>query len=166
MTRGRTIFYSAVSRDNLWISKKEHQALVDGKFLTSLQQRLARYHLVDNTRGEPPMWREDEVKKVILKMKDGVITGEAHLETASSDRGYIADIYGVIEFEDEKGHATRPNRQRPLLGRGSIHETGTQGQISAGGFFRTGRWQRRGGCHSAARFTRLAAGVFSPRRLG
>lgn len=60
----RKIFQSALSRDNLWIGKAEHQELVEGLVPGSLLQRIARFHLVDNTRGEPPMWRESEIRKL------------------------------------------------------------------------------------------------------
>ena len=98
----RKIFNSAVSRDNLWISKREHEALAMEVFPASLQNRIARFHLVDNTRGEPPMWREGEVKKVHLQIDNGTITGKVHLETADGKRGYIADVYGILETADEK----------------------------------------------------------------
>ncbi|MEM7010921.1 MAG: hypothetical protein AAF585_05495, partial [Verrucomicrobiota bacterium] len=49
----RKIFNSSLSRDNLWISRTEHEALARGEVPESLQLRIARFHLVDNTRGEP-----------------------------------------------------------------------------------------------------------------
>src|SRR5947207_560426 len=52
------------AHDHLWIKANEWQALVpkDAKkgqeiaVPANLVYRIARYHLVDNTRGEPPMW--------------------------------------------------------------------------------------------------------------
>ncbi|GIW80103.1 MAG: hypothetical protein KatS3mg105_1910 [Gemmatales bacterium] len=99
------IFQSAVSRDNLWISKAEHETLVRGQIPESLQKRLARFHLVDNTRGEPPMWREDEIRKLNLQLKDGRLTGIVHLETQNGDCGYQAEIYGIVETK--AGQVTR-----------------------------------------------------------
>lgn len=96
----RNIFQSALSRDNLWISKSEHQALVRGQVPTTLQQRIARFHLVDNTRGEPPMWRENEVRELNMTLNDGRLSGRVRLETANGDRGYEAALYGRVEVKD------------------------------------------------------------------
>ena len=100
--RWRRIFQSAVSRDNLWISKKEHQALVDGQVLPSLQQRIARFHLVDNTRGEPPMWSAAEARFIELSLEDGVLSGSANLRTARGDRSYDAQLRGHVEVRDNR----------------------------------------------------------------
>jgi hypothetical protein len=97
----RRIFQTSMSRDNLWVSKAEHQALVRGEFPDSLQQRIARFHLVDNTRGEPPFWNEKDVQKVQFTATSGRLKGEAHLETANHQRGYEATINGIVEVKDE-----------------------------------------------------------------
>jgi len=91
------IFQTALSRDNLWISKSEHQALVRGELPMSLQRRIARFHLVDNTRGEPPMWREQEIRRLDLSLDGGRLTGSVQLRTQNGDRGYDAELYGVVE---------------------------------------------------------------------
>ena len=67
--------------------------------------RLARFHLVDNTRGEPPMWRPVDVKKIDLAIVDGRLTGSAHLKTASGDREFKADLLGFVESSG--GEVTR-----------------------------------------------------------
>ena len=100
--RWRGIFQTAVSRDNLWVSKSEHAALAAGEVPKSLQQRIARFHLVDNTRGEPPMWRPDEIRQLNMKLQDGELTGTVALETSRGDRGYDAQLRGQIEVKDGK----------------------------------------------------------------
>lgn len=95
--RWREIFQSSVSRDNLWVTKFEHDALARGEFPKSLQTRLARFHLVDNTRGEPPMWREREIRKLNIDLSEGTVNGAAHLETDLGDRGYEVRIHGTME---------------------------------------------------------------------
>ncbi len=100
--RWRKIFQSALSRDNFWISKSEHAALVSGQIPQSLQRRMVRYHLVDNTRGEPPMWRENEVRDVQMSIQDGKLTGKVHLETDRGDRGFTAQLKGEVEVRDGK----------------------------------------------------------------
>lgn len=98
----RRMFQSSVSRDNLWVTKSETDSLVQGIFPKSLQQRIARFHLVDNTRGEPPMWKPQSIRELDLKIADGKITGSAHLQTSSKDRGYVAQLLGVIDVSGEQ----------------------------------------------------------------
>ncbi len=86
----------AVSRDNLWITADEIRSIVDGAVPESLRQRIARFHLVDNTRGEPPMWRADEIRQCDLTLADGILQGELHLETADGERGYRAKLRGLV----------------------------------------------------------------------
>ncbi len=99
----RNIFQSALGLDNLWIRKDEHEALLRGNLSKSLLIRLARFHLVDNTRGEPPMWQPEDIRNLDLSITDGrVIKGTVHLETKSGNRGYQAKIVGVIESKGNK----------------------------------------------------------------
>ena len=98
------VYLESLGRDHLWVRKDEAEALAKslaaGTFPTSLAQRLARYHLVDNTRGEPPMWEAAEIKRLELTIRDGQVRGVVHLETRRGDRGYQADIAGIIEVQD------------------------------------------------------------------
>lgn len=94
------IFQAALSRDNLWISANEHKALVWGEIPASLQQRIARFHLVDNARGEPPMWEPKEIRKMELKLANGEVSGVAHLKTGRGDRGYEAELRGAVEVKE------------------------------------------------------------------
>lgn len=98
--RWQQIFRTSTSRDNLWISRSEHEALAQGDVPKSLQRRLARYHLVDNTRGEPPLWREQEVREVEMRLQGSTLTGRVRLETASGDRGYEAELLGEVAIRD------------------------------------------------------------------
>ena len=93
---------SSLGRDNLWIRKDEAEAVAKGELPESVARRIARYHLVDNTRGEPPMWRAEELKTVELRLKDGRISGRARLETADGERGFEGDLLGVVEAKDGK----------------------------------------------------------------
>ena len=98
--RWREIFQNALSRDNLWITEGEHQALVRGELPASLQQRIARFHLVDNTRGEPPMWKREEIVDLEMTLNDGELNGVVHLETGNGNRGYDAEVKGFVEVTD------------------------------------------------------------------
>lgn len=95
--RWRQIFQSALGRDNLWVRKDEHEAILGGELSESLAKRVARFHLIDNTRGEPPMWNPTEIQRLDLEFKDGRITGNVLLETESGDRGYEAELFGLVE---------------------------------------------------------------------
>lgn len=120
------IFASAISRDNLWITSEEKLALQAGNFPDSLAWRIARFHLTDNTRGEPPVWQLGDVRSIEFELekstpdRDGSLSGSAalqtpgartvlasiSLETTNEDRGYVAQIKGSLEF-DEAGELSR-----------------------------------------------------------
>lgn len=112
-------YLQSVGRDHLWLRDDEAKALASGKLPDSAVRRLVRYHLIDNTRGEPPMWRDDEVKKLDLTLRDGKVTGTVRLETKSGDRGYDAEMLGHVEVKD--GKVTRFD----LLVRGQFWGEGT-----------------------------------------
>ncbi|MFO0964151.1 MAG: hypothetical protein U0793_01005 [Gemmataceae bacterium] len=107
-------YLKSLGRDHLWIRKDEADALGKGVLPDSVKQRLVRYHLIDNTRGEPPMCSAAEIKKLELTLRDGVLRGSVHLETKSGERGYRADLLGFVEAKD--GSVTRFD----LLARGEF----------------------------------------------
>jgi hypothetical protein len=94
--RWKRIFQTALSRDNLWISPSEHQALIRSEIPASLQKRIARFHLVDNTRGEPPMWRENEIKSIKMNLTKGRLSGHVKLATSNGSRSYDVVLKGYI----------------------------------------------------------------------
>ena len=104
-----------VATDHLWVKKTELTKLTSpGPSGTSrslppaLAMRIARFHLVDNTRGEPPHWRRDEVRKLELEVsplpdpsnpragKRVRVRGLFHLETKDRLRGYKGELDGFI----------------------------------------------------------------------
>lgn len=97
--RWRQIMQSALGRDNLWITASEHRALADGEVPQTLQQRLARFHLVDNTRGEPPMWKPSDIRELNMRLVDGELKGTVRLTNEDGDRGYEAQLRGKVEVE-------------------------------------------------------------------
>ncbi len=117
--RWRKIFQDTLSRDNLWVTKEEQDALAAGRIPPALQKRIARYHLVDNTRGEPPMWKADEIRSIEFSLKDGRLRGSVHLETASGERGYKVSLLGHVEKKN--GKITRFD----LVARGDFWGEGT-----------------------------------------
>ncbi len=100
--RHEAIMRSAISRDNFWITADEQKVLAAGTIPQAMQSRLLRYHLVDNTRGEPPMWRSGEIRNAGLRLKDGLLTGRVRFATKSGDRTYDAVLRGHLEFKGTK----------------------------------------------------------------
>ena len=100
------LFQSAVSRDNLWITRDEQQQLATGTVPEDLALRIARFHLVDNTRGEPPIWTVKEIHELELKTDGNKLEGKAKLETGSGKRGFDATLRGEFGF-DESGQLNR-----------------------------------------------------------
>jgi hypothetical protein len=117
--RWKKIFQESLSRDNLWVTRDEQDALAAGRVPPALQKRIARYHLVDNTRGEPPMWKADEIRSIEFSLKDGRLSGSVHLETASGERGYKVSLLGHVEKKN--GRVTRFD----LVARGEFWGEGT-----------------------------------------
>jgi hypothetical protein len=99
---GRKEARDVIGRDHLWLRADEAEALARGELPESVKLRLVRFHLIDNTRGEPPLWRADEVKRLDLSLKDGKLRGSVLLETKKGDRGYRADLYGVVTADGGK----------------------------------------------------------------
>jgi hypothetical protein len=95
-------FQNSLGRDVLWVRKDEREALARGELMDSLKKRLAMFNLLDNTRGEPHHWEAAEIKKLEMSLKGGVLSGTVHLETATGDRAYLAEIRGAVEAKDGK----------------------------------------------------------------
>ena len=100
-------FQKSVGMDNLWITADEKQELIkvvreDGEFPSELAYRIARFHLIDNTRGEPPRWDKEQIKSIELKVSDGHISGRTSISTDDSKRGYEAELFGYVEFDGEE----------------------------------------------------------------
>ena len=96
------VFQAALSRDNLWLTRAEHDALRRGELTESLLRRIVRFHLVDNTRGEPPMWEVGEMRECEVTLQDGRMQGSVHLQTADGKRGYRAELLGFVRVTEEK----------------------------------------------------------------
>lgn len=131
----REIFQQSISRDNLWITKIEHQMLVRGEFPKSLQSRIARFHLVDNTRGEPPMWRAEELREIDLKLNQNKLTGQAKLATESGDRTFDVQLSGTLEVKDDKVTRFEIVAQGDFKGEGRYTRGAPKGKFPLAVFF-------------------------------
>jgi hypothetical protein len=112
------------ARDHLWLTKADWQTLV--RFATRpgnrfpmprrLADRLLRFHLVDNTRGEPDFWRPGDVRQAELTWTVEEATpaslrlrldGSALLATVAdpdrAGRGFDVRLLGYLHYDRAKG---------------------------------------------------------------
>ena len=116
------------SRDHLWITADEWRAMVpkDAKvgakvaLPPAVVHRIVRFHLIDNTRGEPPMWTREDVKAaelgatvesaddahVLLKLQGKALLA-AGANVDSSKRGYDAALLGYVRYDRAKDRIDR-----------------------------------------------------------
>jgi hypothetical protein len=118
-----------VGRDHLWVRKDEAEALAQGALPDSLKTRLTRFHLVDNTRCEPPMWRADEVKRLEMTLQDGRLAGTVRLETRSGNRGYQGDLLGFVEVKEGKVVRFDPVVRGQFWGEGTFTRGAPKGKF-------------------------------------
>lgn len=110
---------AATSRDHLWITAAEVKALAPSQSKVgfkyplprSLALRIARYHLIDNIRGEPDLWNPAEVRALDVNLEvKGVaanevalrLTGSVNLATNNGGRTYEANLRGGLVFDVKK----------------------------------------------------------------
>jgi hypothetical protein len=96
----RKIFQNATSRDNLWITADEIAELQQDRFPEDLARRIERFHLLDNTRGEPSAWSNGDIQSSKWTITAGEIRGTAKLESKDSKRGFEPEITGELTFDD------------------------------------------------------------------
>lgn len=109
--------------DHAWLKANEIETLVrQAKQLDSFPMadpvtyRLARFHLVDNTRGEPDHWKLEDIETATLNI-DVVsrrtdawqleLSGSFHLEKSNQQRGYVGHWRGWIDINPNDGHVDR-----------------------------------------------------------
>jgi hypothetical protein len=111
------------ARDHLWLTEAEWKALVpaDPKkgdkapLPAAVAERVLRFHLTDNTRGEPDMWRREDVRSQELTVTVEEVTpaavrlrldGSALLATradaAKADRGFDVRLLGGVRYDRAK----------------------------------------------------------------
>ena len=108
------------AHDHLWLLPEDLQSLMPAAAKVgdrialpkNLTQRVLRFHLIDNTRGEPPFWQRDHVRQgelfaVVEKRAGDAMTlkleGRCLLATsaegAKADRGYEARLLGSVQID-------------------------------------------------------------------
>jgi len=113
----------AAARDFLWLTKEEVRSLAPAKtdvgftyeMPKPVAERMMRFHLIDNTRGEPPFWERQHIRRSKLALTvvrstaeaiDLRLEGDVLLSTdadpAKSDRGYEARLRGELRYVPSK----------------------------------------------------------------
>ena len=111
------------SRDYCWITAGEKTSLIPAKLEAGfcydvpakIAVRLARFHLIDNTRGEPEFWTKEHIRKnhmtltvtavaedaVELRL-DGDVLLSADADSAKSKLGYEPKLRGTLRYIPSK----------------------------------------------------------------
>jgi hypothetical protein len=108
------------ARDHLWLTEAEWRSLVPARprvgdhfpLPAQVGERILRFHLIDNTRGEPPMWRRDEIRTQDLTLTVEEVTAAAvkmrlegsallasHADVARAGRGFDARLLGSLHYD-------------------------------------------------------------------
>jgi hypothetical protein len=116
------------ARDHLWLTEADWKSLVpavpkQGQTFdvpARVRDRILRFHLVDNTRGEPPHWKAHEVRgpKMTLTVAEATarrvrlrLAGSALLATKANqreaERGYDVSLLGTLDYSPLKKALTR-----------------------------------------------------------
>ena len=111
---------AASGRDFLWLTANEVQSLLPKRrevgsrypLAPAVAMRIARFHLVDFTRGEPPFWEPNQVHKLDLNLTVTAVNGDAvemrldgtllcatNADPAQADRGYDVRLTGRLTFD-------------------------------------------------------------------
>jgi hypothetical protein len=90
-----------IGRDFLWVYADEVKAIRAGTLPDDLVRRIARFHLVDNVRGEPDMWKPSEIVadlKLSRIGKDRFAIGGT-FSMAAGQRGLSGDFEGEVTLD-------------------------------------------------------------------
>jgi hypothetical protein len=127
--------------DHMWITREEIRGLIaaagstpdrsptsprsrasDGSFElpSAIAERLLRFHLIDNTRGEPPMWRREDIRsskltltaagakgtETVLRLEGSALLA-TNADPAKADRGFDVRLNGEIRLDASSSRITR-----------------------------------------------------------
>ena len=111
------------SRDFAWLTAAEAKAMVPARrevgqtveLPAAVARRLVRFHLVDNTRGEPEFWEASEVRRQKLTLTvtadtadavelrlDGDVLLSTEADADRAARGFEAKLYGTLRYRPAK----------------------------------------------------------------
>ncbi|MFO0808190.1 MAG: hypothetical protein U0746_06170 [Gemmataceae bacterium] len=111
------------ARDHVWLTAADVTAMTpsDAKagdrfpLPRAVAERMLRFHLTDNTRGEPPMWRREDIREQNLTLTvvdvtsagirlrlDGTTILATDADAAKAERGFDVRLLGYLEFDRAK----------------------------------------------------------------
>ncbi len=118
----------ASARDHVWLTEAEWKSLIPANAKVGgehalparVVERILRFHLVDNTRGEPAFWKKEEIRRHSLLLRVTAVDGEsirmrvdgsALLATEASateaKRGFDARLHGLIDVNRKRNELRR-----------------------------------------------------------
>lgn len=107
------------SRDFLWLTRDEVRALAPAKaevgqtydVPAAVRDRILRFHLIDNTRGEPEFWGRDDIHRAQMTLTVTAATAESvtlqldgtallatDADPAKAERGYEVRLRGELRY--------------------------------------------------------------------
>jgi hypothetical protein len=108
------------ARDHLWLTEADWKSLLPAQarkgeqfaLPAKIAERILRFHLVDNTRGEPPAWEREQIRsqqltltveeatdKVIRLRLDGTALLATQADSAKADRGFDVRLLGYLNYD-------------------------------------------------------------------
>ena len=106
----------AVNYDHAWFTREEAEGLlppdasVGSRFPVpvAIVRRLARFHLLDNVRGETPMWREEEVRSAEMTVEVAAASPESvELRLEGGVQNLARGTWAVRPFAEPLSDAER-----------------------------------------------------------
>jgi len=114
---------NGVGRDQMWIFAEDVRDLLEAsesadefEMPRALATRMVRFHLIDNVRGEPDMWKPDQVRKAAFTVRiaarapgrrDFTFSGEFAQGLPDDSRGQEGTIRGEFSVDTETRKVTR-----------------------------------------------------------
>jgi len=119
----KTVGGDRTARDHMWWTKRDWQSLIPADLRKDtifalpepISDRLIRFHLVDNTRGEPPSWRLEDIRSrkltlIVEEVTDKEVClrleGTVHLATdaneSRADRGFEVRLLGSLRYDRQR----------------------------------------------------------------
>jgi hypothetical protein len=117
----------ATGRDHMWLTRDEWRSLLPREWKPgaryplprAVAERLVRFHLLDDVRGEPSMWeagRDVRQADLWLRVEDAAarhlhLEGTARMQSPANgggtERGYDARVQGTLVYDPKADRFTR-----------------------------------------------------------
>jgi hypothetical protein len=111
----------ATGRDHLWLTAAERRSLLPKTWRegeryavpSAVVNRMIRFHLLDNVRGEPNYWAREHIQQAEMTLTvESADTGTLRLEGVArmqrgNAQGYDARLQGVLQCDRKQGRFTR-----------------------------------------------------------